>query len=82
MTRCPQCLFETLRPDLVTTGNHLQCIRCGCVVVPGSQLRRECTTCGRKKCPWGRYGPAHCGRWRPIHRAEIWRDTEMFEEVA
>ena len=79
--RCPQCLGDTLRPELLTVGRWLQCSACGCAVIPSVALRRVCTSCGRRRCQWARYGLAegNCTHWRAPRRPEFWRDEEMFE---
>lgn len=80
MIRCPWCLTDSMRPDLITTGLHLICTHCRATVTPpAKELRKQCGTCGRKRCPWAQYGPADCQRWRPIPRPELWVDEDIFE---
>lgn len=81
MTRCPQCLTDSMRPDALACGRGwLTCTHCGGTWMPGSKMRYECVNCGRKRCPWQKYGPAHRDRWKPIPHSRDWIQQVMFDE--
>ena len=83
MVRCPWCLTDSLRPHPLSCGRGwLECTHCRAVVHPPmGGLRKECMTCGRKRCPWSKCPPAHCERWmvkRSVARAN--EQLLLFEE--
>jgi hypothetical protein len=80
VTRCPQCLADSLVQDVVCLL-HLRCRACGCVVVPSSGGPLfGCETCGRKACQFraAGVGVAHCKRWKSkVRRVEV-EDPDLF----
>lgn len=85
MTRCPQCLNDSLIQDCVNLL-HPRCSRqdCECIVIPGTAgPKRNCETCGRRKCQFRAAGAsfADCGKWlRKLVRKSVF-EPDLFDVV-
>lgn len=75
---CPLCVHVGMLPDEITCGRSMRCPKCDGLFSPGIRLQRTCGACGRKRCPWGKIGPATCKRWRPVVTKDEVEQGDLF----